>query len=160
MVILNSFDRTQIEEIAPRIHQIILQEPRLTRRSLDYLKKLLLASSVYVLFDDNKKIVGFVIKENLSGNFFEIKSWYVVPEERGRGLAEKLLIRSTENEGDKYIGATFQPDIAGKVEKYGFIPVPLFRLPIKVVLVYVFSRPWSSILRHLFKKRGILLLKQ
>lgn len=159
MRILNKFPDRQIEVIAGQIHQMILREINLTNRNLGYIKRMLKNCFFYISLEKEDKINGFIAKEKLIGNYYEVKSWYVTPENRGSGLADKLLLKSIEDLNNNYLSNTFETYIVIKLKSYGFKQISISDLPWKVILYYILTRNVNSIIKHLFSKRSYLLLK-
>ena len=156
MRILNEFSRSEFLRVSEQIHELIFNEEDLTKRGREEIKKLLEQSSFYVAIENNK-ICGFISRERLKGTYFEIKSWYVIPSCRGTGLAEKLFNKAISDSQNTYICATFKKEVMNKIKLHKFKQIKLTDLPLKVLISYIFSRSWKSILKHLFVKRSYLL---
>ena len=158
MVILNSFSTQDILIIARQIHNIILTDSNLTNRSLDEITKLLKKNSFYVYLNRNV-VCGFLSRERLIGNYYEVKSWYVTPTYRNTGLADTIFKKATEDPSKFYIGVTFNLTITNKVKKFNFHQIAMTNLPLKVLVAYIASRSLTSIFKHLFINKSYLLLK-
>lgn len=159
MDISNSFSEHEIPQIAGKIFSHIHSEPHLTNRSMSYIYKLLRSKAFFIMMDKKKQVKGFIAKERLSGNYYELKCWYIVPSERNRGLSKKIFDAATQDKRHTYLLATFQKEIAETLKMDGFQPISFINLPANVLLRYLITRHWSSILRHLFIRKSYLIIK-
>ena len=155
----NKFTSKEIKLIINQVFDSILKEGGLSHRSTGYIENLLKNGSFYLAVDDNLRVYGFIAKEKLVDNYYELKCWYVVPEKRRTGLADKLLLAAASDPRHKYIGATYQKRIVERVKKHGFGQISLLALPPKVLFKFVLTRQMNSISKHLFFKRGFFVAK-
>ena len=158
MEIRRSFDQSSAASIANKIYKIISQARRLTFRKLAYLKKQLENRSVFVMFE-KEKLVGFIIKDRLFNSYYEIKSWYVVPKYRKKGIGKLLLKEVISGRDNKYIMTTFYRDPITIALKEGFRKVSLLQLPFSVTAKFLLSRSPKSIIKHIFRTKSTLLIK-
>lgn len=160
MLIRDRFDLDEIERLAPQVHNLILGERLLTPRNTTYIKNLLGRHDFFIALDRDEKVAGFVARERLVDNYYEIKCWYTAPVYRKTGLAYQLLQEAIQQKGFTYIGVTFQDSIIQGVRSYGFEPISLTKLPPKVLVRYLLTRQYSSIWEHCFRKKSTLLIKR
>ena len=160
MDIKNKFTKEDSKRLSKQITLLISQEDSLTNRGIKEIEGLIRNNSFFVALGAENKIKGFIVKEKLIQNYYEIKCWYVVPSFRKKGLAIQLLNSAVKDNGHNYIGVTFQDKIVQKVGSFGFKPTSLVKLPPGVLLAYIFTRRPASILKHLFRRKSILLLKK
>lgn len=157
MRILNNFSENEIPLIAKQIREIIRNEEDLTKRDIKEIERLLKQSSFYIATENNN-ICGFIARKRLIGNYYEIKSWYVIPAYRGNGLGDKLFKEATADSQQIYLCATFKEEILNKIKLYNFEQIKLLDLPVRVLIAYITNRSWKSILKHLFINRSYLLI--
>ena len=158
MEIRRSFDQSTAASIANKIYKIISQTRGLTFRKLAYLKKQLENGSVFVMFE-KEKLVGFIIKERLFNSYYEIKSWYVIPKFRKKGIGRLLLKKVTSSRNDKYLMASFYDNPIKIALKEGFRKVTLLQLPFSLTVKFLLSRSSKSIIKHVFHRKSTLLVK-
>jgi N-acetylglutamate synthase-like GNAT family acetyltransferase len=159
MDIKTFFSDKERNNIAFQIYSYIYTEPKLTRRSISYIKAMLRSNSVFVLCNKNNMVKAFIIKERLWQNFYEIKSLYIAPSYRGNGVAAKLITKAIANIDHRYLSVTFDQRIAKMLISYKFKTTTLLSLPGPLLFRYITTRRLSSVIKHLFKKRSILLIK-
>jgi hypothetical protein len=159
MDILNSFPQDKVSDVAGQIFTYIQNEPELTNRSLHYIENLLRKKSFYVMMGAKKHIVGFIAKEKLAGNYYELKCWYIIPSERKKRLSEKIFLAAIQDKKHIYVGVTFQKEIVDKLKQYGFRKISLINLPPLVLFKYLSTRQWRSIIKHLFVRKSYLIIK-
>lgn len=160
MQITNKIPREKIEEVASYIHKHILTAPELTNRRLKNIQKLLQRDDIFVYFDNSGNPIGFIIREKLWWNLWEIKSWYIEKSYRGQHLAMDLLKASTVDKTLNYFAATFQTKVVKATESIGFNLTPLSKLPAWISIQYILSRNVLSILKHLAKEKSSFVLKK
>ncbi|OQX51055.1 hypothetical protein B5M47_02045 [candidate division CPR3 bacterium 4484_211] len=160
MHIRNQFKSKEIPKIAQQIYNLIQQEKGLTKHPLSSIKKLIKDGSVFVSFNHNSQIVGFVTRKKITTNFFEIRSWYVAPKYRQTGLAGNILRKALKGNRFNYVAATFQPSIVDIGKKFGFEHATLSDLPPRVLIHFILSRNLSSIFKHLTGKKSTLLIRK
>lgn len=158
MVIRNEFTNQEIGNLTEQLYDFIKSEQQLTDRKKSNIKTLIEKKSFYIAMEDNK-VCGFIAKEYLAHNYYELKCWYVIPSHRSTGLSIELIKQSTSDTTHIYLGVTFQKDIIDKLAPYGFKHINLLHLPLSVLWKYIATRSWKSILKHLFKNKSYLLIK-
>lgn len=159
MVILNKFTHDQIPIVADQICFLIRQEKNLTNRSKTWIEKLLKKQLFYVAVEGNLMVCGFIAKEALINNYYELKCWYVVPNLRNTGLAQKIFAKAIIGNQQKLFCVTFLPVVVKKVEYFNFKQIALFELPPAVIISYLLTRQRKSVIRHLFYQKSYLLIK-
>lgn len=158
MVIQNSFPKKDHSKIAQEVHDMILAEKRLTPRSYNNIKRLIGENSVYVAQENNQNI-GCIIKEHLADHIYELKSLYVIPKKRRHGVGNALLKISINQKSHIYLASTFYPEIVSALQRYGFTIIQIYDLPFPIIVRYIMTRSWKSILKHLLKQKSYLLIK-
>lgn len=159
MVIKNKFNSGDIERVSKQIYIAIQNEIELTKRSLEYIQKELKIGNFYIAINNNGQIVGFISKVKLLFNYYEIRSLYIFPNRRHKGIGGKLIKSAISDNSHKYLSSTFQAGIVEKLKHFGFMEISLFSLPISVLIKYIATRNLVSIRNHIFIKRSYLLQK-
>lgn len=159
MVIKNIFNAQDIDRISKQIYIAIQNERELTKRPFENIKKGIKKGNIYVAFDKGDQVIGFIVRERLISNYYEIKSWYISPQNRRSGIGSRLMKLATSVNSFKYLSVTFQSEMIDKLKNFGFKQVSLLSLPINVLIKYIVTRNWTSIFTHIFIKRSYLLLK-
>ncbi|OGG03532.1 hypothetical protein A2W14_03025 [Candidatus Gottesmanbacteria bacterium RBG_16_37_8] len=159
MVIKNRFNAQDFDRISRQIYIAIQNERKLTKRPLEYIKKNLKKGNIYLALDRDDQVIGFIIREKIISNYYEIKSWYISPQNRHSGIGSKLMKLATTVNSFKYLSVTFQSEMIYILKHFGFKRIPLISLPINVLIKYIITRNWVSILTHIFIKKSYLLLK-
>lgn len=159
MVIRNKFNNDEIDVIVDKIFNFIIDEPELTKRSKKHIQSLIENGSFYVAFDRKNNINGFIAKDKLIDKYYELKCWYVFKKYRGTDLSDMLFKAVAVNRDHKYIGTTFQENILTKVKKFGFRKGSYSDIPFKVLLLFLITREWSSIIKHFFKKKSYIFIR-
>lgn len=157
MLITNKIKTEEIPSVSLEIYKIIKSDLNLTDRTLDNIKYLIGKSLFYICFDQNRHVIGFIAKEKIWGNYYEVKSWYVLPKYRGTGLSDKLFLKIIEEGDNNYIAGTFNKKIVKRLKEYRFNTIKLSGLPLRVMLCYLLTRNLGSIRKHIFKKSYLLL---
>ncbi len=160
MTILDKFDARQIENIVNEIYAIIIKEPNLTPRSKKWIKKRIREGGLIASMSGNGPVSGFIFREHIWGDYYEIKSWYCRPEDRGRGLAHELFRKAIAIPGKKYISVTFFYSMTEKLRRYGYEITYYYQLPLMVTIIFLLKRPLPSVLRHLFKRKSYLVIRK
>lgn len=120
---------------------------------------LLVRECFYVMVNPEKHVIGFIAKEHLMDNYYELKSWYIVPSKRSQGLSDKIFLEAIKKKEHIYLGVTFQKEIVKRLQSYGFKQESLTSLPPKVLLKYLITRQWKSIVKHLFIRKSYIVVK-
>lgn len=158
MRIENKIKKDDYERISSQVHLLINKESRLTKRSRKEIKKLLENDNIFLAFDKDK-VIGFIARENIYKNYIELKSWFVVPELRNKGVGRKLLKEVISEKGFIYLIATFYDGVISIFKKEGFIKISLLKLPTLLVVKMLFTRNTKSLFKHMFRKKSTLLIK-
>ena len=159
MLLTNKIKDSEIDSISKQIFWCIKSEQNLTDRTLKYIALMLKKSCFYVAKDRIGKICGFIAKERICENYYEVKCWYVNHDNRGSGLANQLFNRVVEGDNCRYLSSTFDNRIVEKLKTYHFKIIKLTDLPWRVGLAYIYTRNVSSILKHGFLSKSYLLLR-
>lgn len=158
MEIKNRFNELELKEIAQQIHDTIESEQLLTSRTLASIRGLLRANNCYISLEKND-ILGFISQKNISDQVVELQSWYVVPSRRNQKIGSKLLQKAINDTTKVYLASTFSPKIAETLHEFGFIYTKLHKLPLHIALKYLSERRITSVIKHLFKTKSYLLIK-
>lgn len=158
MLFKNNFQEEEIYQLSNQVCRLIKNEPQLTNRKLRTIRDWMRSGSLYAILKGNR-LIGFIVKERITGNFYEIKSLLVRRKERRKGWGEKLIRETVKEKSANYLISTFQGNIVRKTAKFGFKETTLTKLPLKIALKYVLSKKLISLFKHLFKKRSVLLIK-
>jgi hypothetical protein len=159
MVIKNKFYSKDIDYISQQIYIAIQKEKNLTKRPLEYIKKGLKIGIFYIALEKSDQVIGFIIKEKLISNYYEIKSWYIIPNKRYCGIGNRLINFALSDKNCYYLSVTFQSKMIDILGHYGFKQISLLYLPTNVLIRYLTTRNWFSILTHIFIKRSYLMIK-
>lgn len=151
------FEKKNIQDLVNKIYRYIRQDPQLTTRSRRIIRKWFLAQEIFCAFE-NGKLLGFIAVEYICDNYFELKSWYVVADRRGKDIGEKIFKTAISDRSKTFIGVTFQRDIISRLHEFGFEQLSIHKLPLIVAYRYIMSRKLTSVLKHFFKKRSTLLI--
>lgn len=157
--IRNLFKVNEVDEISLVIRNYIGKETNLTKRTDREIRRWLMQEDMYIAFS-KKEILGFIVCEKILGNFYELKSWFVEQKSRKKAIGKALLLRVISNKKKTYIASTFQEKIVEKLKRYGFVEKTVWTLPVHVLIWYIVTRNVSSLHKHIFKKKSILLIKQ
>jgi len=158
--IKNKFTSSEIDYISGKIFTAIQKEKRLTNRPLEYIKKSLKSGFFFVAVEKGNHVTGFIIKEKLFSDYYEIKSWYISPGKRNSGSGSKLMNSALSDKSIKYLCVTFQPKVTDILKHYGFKQISLNQLPMNLLIKYVITRNLISVIRHVFVKKSYLMIKQ
>ncbi len=158
MRITNSIVREEIENVAVQIYTLIKSEPNLTPRSRRWITDLIKKGGFFVALSGHE-VKGFIVREHVWGKYYEIKSWYCVPNARNGGLAHELFRRAIDLPGAKFISVTFFYRMVEKLQRYGYVQIKYIQLPLPVSTIFLIRRPWASVMRHMFKKKSYLILR-
>lgn len=158
MLFKNSFSEKAIEDLSNQVYFLIKGEPKLTNRSRREIIGWMKNHSLHLALEDGQ-VRGFIVREKMTENFYEIKSLFVKDDYREVGLGGKLLRRAVKDESKNYLSVTFQERIVRKVTEVGYKRASFADLPLGVSIKYLIGRNLNSVLRHLFKAKSTLLVK-
>lgn len=159
MKIVQKINITDIDTIADQIFTLICNEKSLTHRNHSEILDSLKQGNYHLAMKGNKDVLGFVCRNKLISDYYEIKSWYIKPQYRHKGIGKMVMDSALSGIGAIYLSSTFHPAIRDTLKKYGFRDLSLRDLPLKVVLKYLLSRKYMSILRHIIIRKSYLLIK-
>lgn len=137
------------------LHKLVTQSTKscnsLTTRSSEEVYTWLEKNLVYYAVE-SQQILGWIVKEPINNKTAELKALYVMPEFRRKGLANRLIKASSNQEGTSFICATKTQDTHSILSSNGFDNVRLLSLPINVLIDYARSRKLESVIGSLGTK--------
>src|SRR3989344_7371054 len=147
MHIENKIRKDQIGKISSQIYTLIREEKRLTSRLRRDIRKLLENGFFFLAFD-NGHLIGFIARENIYKNYYELKSWLVVPGLRNKGVGTSLLKKATSEKDFKYLIMTFYDDVIGISKRQGFRITSFLKLSLPLTIKILLTRNPKSVIKH------------
>lgn len=158
MLIRNKFQKRKVDRLSKQVFHLIKNEPKLTNRSLGEITKWIEGDSLHIALEGDQ-ILGFIAREKITNNFYEVKSLLVRKEYRRKGLGDKLMEEAVKEKEVNYLISTFQEKIVRKAAKLRFKKTSFIKLPLIISLTYISTKKLGSVLKHGFKKKSYLLVK-
>ncbi|MDC0449182.1 GNAT family N-acetyltransferase [bacterium] len=147
------YSKKQLNEI----FRILSNSSDLTTRSLEELERLNSEENIFIEFSDDGEIAGFITRERIHNNYFEVKSLFIKNKFRKQGIATKLISRSTEDENEIYISSIFTTHMVKILIDCGYEKANYFQLPFLIMIKFIGKKKVSSLFKALNKKSWLML---
>lgn len=125
------------------INLLIKSSPDLTTRALPYLKKMLSLGRLFICLEKDI-LCGFCITEPVTNSYVELKSLFVKPEYRNKGVASFISNTALSQKDKVYYAFTFNSGAEEFFKKKGFKKAAVTSLPGKVLFMIFLSRPFAT----------------
>lgn len=150
MRIDNSYKDVEVSDLTKTIKKGISSFWYLAQRSKAEIQDWINNKYLYLIFED-EDLAGFVVKQPITDNFWEINSLFIYKKYRGAGMAVKAVFRLTRKKGN-YVAASYNKKAVKTFERAGFRRVRIYELPLKVIIKYLLTRKISSVIRSIKNK--------